>query len=134
VAPAGSGGKRDYAGTVNARSSGTEGIAVGRIARELVVMTLVWWAVVGVLADAQRQQPPRLIVTNYTGAVITVSAIVNGVAQGRGRISPGASVPIIQVNNGDRFKAEWQGQSRTKAVELRYDQTYGGLQDLWTVQ
>ena len=116
------------------RSSETEAVAVRRIAKDLVATMLVWWAVVGVPAHAQRQQPPRLIVTNYTGAVISVSAIVNGVAQGRGRISPGASVPIIQVNNGDRFKAEWQGQSRTKDVQLRYDQTYGGLQDLWTVQ
>jgi hypothetical protein len=134
VAPAAGGGKRDYAGTMNARSSANKGTAVRRIARDLVAIMLVWWAAVGVPAHEQRQQPPRLIVTNYTGAVITVSAIVNGVAQGRGRITPGASVPIVQVNNGDRFKAEWQGQSRTKDVELRYDPTYGGLQDLWTVQ
>jgi hypothetical protein len=133
MAPAGS-DNRDYAGTMTVRSSEAEGIAVRRIARDLVVIMLVSWALAGVPAHAQRQQPPRLIVTNYTGAVISVSAIVNGVAQGRGRISPGASVPIIQVNNGDRFKAEWQGQSRTKDVQLRYDQTYGGLQDLWTVQ
>jgi hypothetical protein len=115
------------------RSSETEEVAVRRIARDLVVIMLTWWAL-AVPAHAQRQQPPRLIVTNYTGAVISVSAIVNGVAQGRGRISPGASVPFMQVHNGDRFKAEWQGQSRTKDVQLRYDQTYGGLQDLWTVQ
>jgi hypothetical protein len=38
------------------------------------------------------------------------------------------------VKNRDRFQAEWQGQSRVKDVELRYVQTYGGLQDAWTVQ
>jgi hypothetical protein len=116
------------------RSSESEGITVRRIARGLALIVLVWLAAIGVPASAQRQQPSRLIVTNYTGTVISLSAVVNGVAQGRGRISPGASVPIVPVNNGDRFKAEWQGQSRTKDVELRYDQTYGGLQDVWTVQ
>ena len=107
-----------------------------RIATGLVLVLVVLAAAgaAGAAARAQRQQPPRLIVTNYTGAVISLSAMVDGVAQGRGRISPGASVPIVPVNNRDRFKAEWQGQSRTKDVELRYDQTYGGLQDTWTVQ
>ena len=124
----------DFAGTMNARWSESEGIAVRRIAAGLVIIMLVWLAALGLPAYAQRQQPPRLIVTNYTGAVISLSAVVNGVAQGHGRISPGASVPIAPVNNGDRFTAEWQGQSRTKDVELRYDQTYGGLQDAWTVQ
>jgi hypothetical protein len=119
---------------MNVRSSKSEGIAVRTIATALGIIVLVWLAAVGLPAHTQRQQPPRLIVTNYTGTVISLSAMVNNVAQGRGRISPGASVPIVPVNNGDRFKAEWQGQSRTKDVELRYDQTYGGLQDLWTVQ
>jgi hypothetical protein len=107
---------------------------VRRIGAGLVIIVLVLLAAVGAAASAQRQQPARLIVTNYTGAVITLSAIVNGVAQGRGRVSPGASVPIVPVSNRDRFKAEWQGQSRVKDVELRYDQTYDGLQDAWTVQ
>ena len=116
------------------RSLDRRGIAARRIATGLVMIGLVWPAMVGLPAHAQRQQPPRLIVTNYTGTVISLSAIVNGVAQGRGRVSPGASVPIVPVNNRDRFKAEWQGQSRVKDVQLRYDQTYGGLQDAWTVQ
>ena len=105
-----------------------------RIATGLVMLVLVLLVTAGGAARAQRQQPARLIVTNYTGTVISLSAIVNGVAQGRGRISPGGSVPIVPVNNRDRFKAEWRGQSRVKDVELRYDQTYGGLQDVWTVQ
>jgi hypothetical protein len=116
------------------RSSESEGIHVRRIATGVAIIVLVVLATVGPVGRAQRQQPARLIVTNYTGAVISLSAIVKGVAQGRGRVSPGASVPIAPVNNGDRFQAEWQGQTRTKDVVLRYDQTYGGLQDLWTVQ
>jgi hypothetical protein len=118
---------------MNTRLSESDRVSVRRIATSLVIIVFV------VLADvaesyAQRQQPPRLIVTNYTGAVISLSAIVGGVAQGRGDISPGTSVRIVPVNNRDRFQAEWQGQSRVKDVELRYDQTYGGLQDAWTVQ
>jgi hypothetical protein len=96
---------------------------------------LVWLAVSTPSPAAQRQQPPRLIVTNYTGAVVTLSIEVkNKAPQPRGRLNPGASVPIIGVSNGDRFRAEWQGRSRQKAVQLRYDQGYGGLQDTWTVR
>jgi len=96
----------------------------------IVIVSLV---AVGPRLIAQRQQPARLIVINYTGSVISLSAIVNGQAEGRGRIKPGVSMPIVPVNHGDRFKAEWPGQSREKEVQLRYDQTYGGLQDTWTV-
>ena len=117
---------------MNTRLSEREGVFVRRIATSLVIVFVVLAAVNA--SYGQRQQPPRLIVTNYTGAVIGLSAIVGGVAQGRGDISPGASVRIVPVNNRDRFQAEWQGQSRVKDVELRYDQTYGGLQDAWTVQ
>jgi hypothetical protein len=118
---------------MNTRLSESGGVSARRIATSLVIIVFAVLAAVGV-SYAQRQQPPRLIVTNYTGAVISLSAIVGGVAQGRGDISPGASVPIVPVKNRDRFQAEWQGQSRVKDVELRYDQNYGGLQDAWTVQ
>jgi hypothetical protein len=118
---------------MNTRSSEGEGVSVRGIATSVVIIVFVVLAGVGA-SYAQRQQPPRLIVTNYTGAVISLSAIVGGMAQGRGDINPGASVRIIPVNNRDRFQAEWQGKSRVKEVELRYDQTYGGLQDAWTVQ
>jgi hypothetical protein len=107
--------------------------AVGRLTRRIVI-GLVLLAAVVTPAGAQRQQPARLIVVNYTGAIVSLSAIVEGAAQGRGRINPGASVTIVPVNNGDRFRAEWPGQSRQKDVQLRYDQAYGGLQDTWTVQ
>jgi hypothetical protein len=102
-------------------------------ATRIVLVLIVSIAAVGPRLNAQRQQPARLIVTNYTGSVISLSAIVNGEAEGRGRIKPGISMPIVPVNQGDRFKAEWPGQSREKEVQLRYDQTYGGLQDTWTV-
>jgi hypothetical protein len=117
---------------MNTCLSERQGGSVRRIATSLVIVFVVLAAVDA--SYAQRQQPPRLIVTNYTGAVISLSAIVGGVAQGRGDIGPGASVRIVPVNNRDRFQAEWQGQSRVKDVELRYDQMYGGLQDAWTVQ
>ena len=104
-----------------------------KTARRVVLVVIVSLTAMGTRASAQRQQPARLIVTNYTGAVISLSAIVNGEAEGRGRINPGVSAPIVPVNNGDRFRAEWPGQSREKEVQLRYDQTYGGLQDTWTV-
>ena len=62
--------------------------------RRLAIVTLLTvTAAVG--AAAQRQQPARLIVVNYTGAVITISAIVNGTAQGRARVTPGVSLPIV---------------------------------------
>jgi hypothetical protein len=118
---------------MNTRSSESDRVSVRRIATSLVIIVFVVLAAVGA-SYAQRQQPPRLIVTNYTGAVISLSAIVGGAAQGRGDISPGTSVRIVPVNNRDRFQAEWHGQSRVKEVELHYDQTYGGLQDAWTVQ
>jgi hypothetical protein len=73
----------------------------------------------------QRQQPSRLVVTNHTGVVVTVSAFVGKAWQHRGRLQPGASVPVTGVSNGDRFRAEWQGGS---------SQAYGGLQDTWIVK
>jgi hypothetical protein len=101
--------------------------------RRLAIATLLTvTAAVG--AAAQRQQPARLIVVNYTGAVITISAIVNGTAQGRARVTPGASLPIVPVSNGDRFQASPGGQSPDHVVRLTYDQAYGGLQDTWTVK
>lgn len=99
-----------------------------------VLAGLVLVTVLGAIGVAQRQQPPRLIVTNYTGAVITVSSLVDGTWERRGRLRPGASVPVGRVANGDRFRADWPGKSREKVVRLRYDQAYGGLQDTWLVK
>jgi hypothetical protein len=82
----------------------------------------------------QRQQPSRLVVTNHAGVVVTVSAFVGKTWQHRGRLQPGASVPLTGVSNGDRFRAEWQGGSSEKVVQLRHDKAYGGLQDTWIVK
>src|SRR5215203_5259267 len=71
VAATGAARGRDHPGTMSARSSQSEGITVRTIATGLALIVLVWLAAIGVPASAQRQQPSRLIVTNYTGTVIS---------------------------------------------------------------
>ena len=47
----------------------------------------------------------------------------------RGRISPGASLPVLNVTNGQQFRAAWASMSKTHTVTLRFDRAYGGWQD-----
>jgi hypothetical protein len=91
-------------------------------------------AVVGTSVVAQREHPPRLVVLNYTGTVIELSALVNDIWERRGRLNPGAALPVTAVANGDRFRAAWPGGSKEHIVELQYDPSYGALQDTWVVK
>jgi hypothetical protein len=81
------------------------------------------------------QQPPsRLLVTNSTGTTVELSTMVNQSWQSRGRISPGAALPVYNVVNGQRFRAIWGSQSREHTVQLTYDRTYKGWQDAFEVR
>jgi hypothetical protein len=82
---------------------------------------------------AGQAQPTRLLVFNNTGTEAELSALVSGAWQFRGRIRPGSSMPVYNVNNGDQFRAVWRGGQSDHVVRLRYDRSYGGQQDTWTL-
>jgi hypothetical protein len=78
---------------------------------------------------AAQQQPSRLLVINKTGASVELFAFVRTSWQSRGRISPGASMPVQNVTNGQRFRAVWGSRSKEHTVKLVYNREYGGWQD-----
>jgi hypothetical protein len=82
---------------------------------------------------AQKQQPSRLLVNNKTKATVELSVFVKDAWQSRGRISPGSSMPVYNVANGQRFRAVWGSQSRELVVKLNYDRAYGGWQQVWNL-
>lgn len=92
-------------------------------------MTLIVILLIHASAMAQ-QRPSRLHVTNNTGASVELFAAIRDTWQSRGRISPGASMPVYNVTNGQRFRAVWGSKSRVHTVTLTYDRNYGGWQDL----
>ncbi len=85
-----------------------------------------------VLAEtaAAQQKQSRLLVTNKTKETsVDVFVALRDTWQSRGRISPGASLPVYNVTNGQRFRAVWGSASKLHTVKLRFDRTYGGWQD-----
>lgn len=78
---------------------------------------------------AAQQKQTRLLVTNKTGTTVELFVAVRETWQSRGRISPGASMPVYNVTNGQRFRAVWGSSSKPHTVALRYDRAYGGWQD-----
>ena len=85
-------------------------------------------------ATLAQQRPSRLLVTNNTGTSVELFALVRDTWQSRGRISPGASMPVYNVTNGQRFRAVWGSKSKEHTVKLTYDRSYGGWQELLTLQ
>jgi hypothetical protein len=96
----------------------------------LLATALAWMLAQSISAQAQ---PSRLLVFNNTGTVAELSASVNGAWRFRGSVKPGASMPVYDVQNGDRFRAVWRGGESLHVVRLRYDRSYGGPQDTWTL-
>lgn len=80
-----------------------------------------------------QQQPSRLLVTNKTGTTVEVFALVKNDWQSRGRVSAGASMPVYNVANGQRFRATWGSKSEELVVKLAYDRGYGGWQQEWVL-
>ena len=78
-----------------------------------------------------QQQRSRLVVTNKTGATVELFLLVRDAWQSRGRISPGSSLPVYDVANGQCFRAVWGSQAKELIVKLVYDRTYGGWQQVW---
>jgi len=78
-----------------------------------------------------QQQRSRLIVTNKTGTTVEVFLLVRDAWQTRGRISPGSTMPIYNVANGQCFRAVWGSQAKELIVKLVYERTYGGWQQAW---
>lgn len=93
--------------------------------RALSAFVCVLVLTAGALAQ---QQPSRLLVINKTGTSVELFAAVKGTWQSRGRISAGASMPVYNVTNGQRFRAVWGSKSKEHTVALAYDKTYGGWQ------
>ena len=84
-------------------------------------------------AAAAQQKQSRLLVTNKTKTSVEVFVALRNTWQSRGRISPGASLPVYNVTNGQRFRAVWGSASKLHTVKLRFDRTYGGWQDTLAV-
>lgn len=99
------------------------------VTRRLAFVLACLLLIVGATTFAQ-QQPSRLLVTNKTSTTVEVFAAVRDTWQSRGRISPGSSLPVYNVANGQRFRAVWGSNSRTHVVALKYDRGYGGWQDV----
>ena len=78
-----------------------------------------------------QQQRSRLVVTNKTGATVELFLLVRDAWQSRGRISPGSSLPVYDVANGQCFRAVWGSQAKELIVKLVYDRAYGGWQQVW---
>ena len=78
-----------------------------------------------------QQQPSRLLVTNKTDTTVELFALVRDDWQSRGRISPGSSMPVYNVANGQRFRAVWGSNAKELVIKLVYDRAYGGWQQLW---
>ena len=93
------------------------------------VLFLVVCSLIAIAAAGQR--PSRLLVINNTGTVAELVALTPAGKQSRGRVDPGTSLPIYNVNNGDRFQASWKGGNASHVVRLAFDRAYGGNQDSW---
>lgn len=101
------------------------------IARTMVVALSCLLALPPLAAVAQKQQPSRLVVNNKTEATVELFAFVKEAWQSRGRISPGSSLPVYNVANGQRFRAVWGPRSSELVIKLAYDRAYGGWQQVW---
>jgi hypothetical protein len=97
------------------------------------VLVLICLLAIATGAHAQ-QQPSRLLVTNNTGTTVELFAAVKDTWQSRGRISPGSSMSVYNVTNGQRFRAVWGSKSTEHTIKLTYDRTYGGWQDVLILQ
>ena len=83
---------------------------------------------VAATAHAQQKQS-RLLVTNKTKTSAEVFVALRDTWQSRGRVSPGSTLPVFNVTNGQRFRAVWGSSSKLHTVKLQFDRTYGGWQD-----
>jgi hypothetical protein len=99
----------------------------------LVVALICLLALPPLAALAQKQQPSRLLVNNRTEATVELFVFVKEAWQSRGRISPGSSMPVYNVANGQRFRAVWGSRSSELVIKLTYDRTYGGWQQEWSL-
>ena len=96
------------------------------VIRSLILFTSLLTATV----VFSQQRPSRFVVTNGGRTTAEVFIAVNQSWQSRGRVSPGASLPIYNVVNGQRFRAVSGSQSTDHTVQLAFDRTYGGWQDV----
>jgi len=94
--------------------------------RSLIVFTCLVTATVAF----SQQRPSRLVVANNGRATAEVFTVVNQTWQSRGRVSPGASLPVYNVVNGQRFRAVSGSQTTDHTVQLTFDRAYGGWQDV----
>ena len=104
------------------------------IMRPVLMLTLLLVMAGSPRAQQQQQQPSRLLVTNNTGTSVELFAAVKDTWQSRGRISPGSSMPVYNVTNGQRFRAVWGSKSKEHTVKLTYDRKYGGWQELLVLE
>lgn len=101
------------------------------IPRRRTVLALPFLLLAGTAPAQQRQS--RLLVTNKTKTPVEVFMAVRDTWQSRGRVSPGTSLPVYNVTNGQRFRAVWGSASKEHTVALRFDRPYGGWQDTLAV-
>jgi len=99
--------------------------------RTSVVALICLLALPPLAALAQKQQPSRLLVKNKTETTVELFVFVKDAWQSRGRISPGSSMPVYNVANGQRFRAVWGSKASELVIKLTYDRTYGGWQQEW---
>jgi hypothetical protein len=101
----------------------------------VAVLTLVVCVLLAMLPLHAQRQRTRLLVLNRTGTVIQLEQQEGNSWETRSRIKPGATHPVYNVTNGDRFRVRWRGgkEPSEHTVKLEYDRSYGGYQDQWTV-
>jgi hypothetical protein len=99
----------------------------------LVMIVVAALLLSAAVEKAAQRQPPRLLVRNATGTVIELAQRSGNRWESRGRVYAGSSLPIVNVSNGDQFRAQWPGGNETHVVKLVYDRSYGGYQDVWSV-
>jgi hypothetical protein len=100
-------------------------------AKTMVVALICLLSLPPLAALAQKQQPSRLLVNNKTEATVELFVLVKEAWQSRGQISPGSSMPVYNVANGQRFSAVWGSRSSELVITLAYDRAYGGWQQVW---